>query len=162
MKRRTILVEGPDCSGKSTLINRLKNNLRWDSRSLHHKEGEQFSRYLREYSSCEEVVIDRGHISESVYSQLWNREKPFSRYERRILDDIVKERFIVVFSCPDLETLQKRYQGRDFEQQIKMEELAQSRKIFIKNMSLLSFIQYKSDNYGELDRLIDKIMERVK
>ena len=63
-----IIVEGPDCSGKSTLVNRTKNDLRWDSKSLHHKEGNQFLRYLKEYAFSEQIVLDRSHFSEEVYS----------------------------------------------------------------------------------------------
>ena len=71
MKISKIIVEGPDCSGKSTVVERIKNMLCWDSKSLHHKEGNQFLRYLREYVLNENVVFDRAHFSEEAYSHLW-------------------------------------------------------------------------------------------
>ena len=61
---KRIIIEGPDCSGKSTVVDRVKNELRWDSKSLHHREVYQFYRYLKEYSSANQIVFDRSHFSE--------------------------------------------------------------------------------------------------
>ena len=85
MEKKRIIVEGPDCSGKSTVVHRIKNALRWDSKSLHHKGGDQFSRYLREYANNDCIVFDRSHFSEIVYSKLWRNGSPFTEIESNIL-----------------------------------------------------------------------------
>ena len=161
MKKSIILVEGPDCSGKSTLINRVKNTLRWDCKSLHHRSGNQFQRYLQEYASSKDMVIDRGHISEEVYSTLWKRETPFSKSEKKILDDIVTEQYLIIFSCPSLDTLQERYRQRTFKQQISLAELEVSRELFLNTMQSFPYISYNSNNYEELDLLVARIEKEV-
>ena len=88
MGLKRIIVEGPDCSGKSTLVDTLKNRLLWDAKSLHHKEGNQFQRYLKEYALGEEVVFNRAHFSENVYSKLWRGGSPFLEKEKEILNDL--------------------------------------------------------------------------
>ena len=128
---KKIIVEGPDCSGKSTFVERLKNMLHWDSKSLHHLEGDQFKRYLKEYVLNERIVFDRSHFSEIVYSNLWKRKTPFIDKEIRILNEFVCLDTLIVFVCPDVETLQKRYNNRNFDQQIKFEELERSRRLFL-------------------------------
>ena len=159
---RNILVEGPDCSGKSKVVERLKNTLKWDSKSLHHKEGNQFLRYLKEYANAEQIVFDRGHISEGVYSCLWRGGVPFSIGEKKILDDLIKNGFLLIFACPSIEVLKKRYLERSFKQQIKIEELEKSRKLFIENLADFSPIIYFSDNLQELDSLIELIRGKLK
>lgn len=154
---KSIIVEGPDCSGKSTVVDRIKNMLRWDSKSLHHREGNQFNRYLKEYAFGCKTVFDRSHISEIVYSILWRGGNPFNEREESILNEIVREKSLIIFVCPELEVIQKRYLNRDFDQQIKLDELEKSRKIFIEIMDKFAFIFYQSKDNDELDNLLKKI-----
>ena len=155
-----IIVEGPDCSGKSTLVDRLKNRLRWDGRSLHHKEGNQFQRYLKEYALADNVVFDRSHISEEVYSQLWNRGKPFTEKEKEILDNLIEYNSIIIFTLPQWEHMHQRYIDRKFEQQIKLNELQHSRSLFENTMRRFSYLVYTSSSYAELDLLVDDIVAK--
>ncbi len=157
-----ILVEGPDCSGKSTLVDRLKNELGWDARHLHHQKGDQFSRYLREYANASRVVFARGHISELVYSQLWRGGNPFKENELKILNDLIEEKFIVILAYPILEVIKKRYSDRDYSQQIELEELKRSRELFLKEIEVLEPIRYYSKSYEELDSLIKDIKKELK
>ena len=113
-----IIVEGPDCSGKSTLVDRVKNSLRWDSKSLHHVEGNQFERYLKEYANNKNTVFDRSHISEIVYSILWRGGNPFAESEQKILDEIVQCNTIVIAALPSEEKLRERYISRKYDDQI--------------------------------------------
>ncbi|MCL5093992.1 MAG: hypothetical protein M1355_02580 [Patescibacteria group bacterium] len=156
-----IIVEGPDCSGKSTLVERLKNSLRWDSKYLRHKEGYQFTRYLKEYASQEHTVFDRGHFSEEVYSKMWRGGSPFHKKEKQILDNLVNYKRIVIFCCPTLKEIKKRYLARGFEQQISLEELKRSRELFMRYFKSIPHITYKSENYKELESLIKKIKKEV-
>jgi thymidylate kinase len=157
-----IIVEGPDCSGKSTLVNQLKNSLQWDSKSLHHQQGDQFSRYLKEYALAEEVVLDRSHFSEEVYSKLWRGGSPFTKKEKIILNQLCKLNTLIILACPKLKILKKRYLSRDYEQQISLEELKKSREFFLRELSEQNPIIYFSESYEELNKLIDKIRSTIK
>ena len=156
-----ILVEGPDCSGKTTLVERLKNELHWDAKSLHHLEGNQFKRYLREYALQENIIFNRGHYSEIAYGQLWRGGNHFSKEERKILDGLSNENMIIVFASPPLEILQQRYQQRNFPQQIKYEELETIQNYFCELMNDISHLLYQSASPAELQSLIQDIIRQV-
>ncbi len=152
-----ILVEGPDCSGKTTLVERLKNEVHWDAKSLHHLEGNQFKRYLREYAMQEHIIFNRGHYSEAAYGELWRGGDPFSEQEKNILDQLCQQNMIIIFACPSLEVLQHRYRERKCPQQIKYEELAPIRKNFCDLMLDVPHLLYQSASYGELDTIIEQV-----
>ncbi len=156
-----IIIEGPDCSAKSTLVERVKNTLRWDSRYLRHKEADQFERYLLEYASANQVVFDRGHFSESVYSKLWRGGSPFSKKQKEILNKICCEKTLLIFACPSVKNIKSRYLSRNYGQQIKVEELELSRILFIEEFRSLTKIIYKSEDYDELENLLVKVKQIV-
>jgi len=158
---KRIIVEGPDCSGKSSVVERVKNTLRWDSKSLHHLQGNQFDRYLKEYSINEKIVYDRSHFSEIVYSVLWRNGSPFSDEETKCLGFISKKDTLIIFACPDLDTMKKRYKCRNYPQQIKFGELEKSRNLFINLFKEVPVLVYYSRNYEELDKLVDEVKRRV-
>lgn len=160
---KQILIEGPDCSGKSTLINRLKNELCWDAKSLHHRQGNQFLRYLQQYASQSEIIFDRGHISEAVYSTLW-RTAPFSADELNILNGIVKLQMITILALPPVSVLQERYLARKYPQKITFSELETSANLFknyFDGKSLEPTIIYCSKDYGELEFVVQKVSKIV-
>lgn len=157
-----IIIEGPDCSGKSTVVDRIKNALHWDSKSLHHREGNQFARYLKEYAASEHIVFDRSHFSEEVYSKLWRGGSPFSKEEKEILDNICRLNTLVIFTCPEAEVLKERYLKRGYEQQIKPEELEKSRELFCSEFSKVPHSLYTSKDYDELNVLVKEVRELVK
>ncbi len=161
-KVKRIIVEGPDCSGKSTLVERLKNELHWDSKSLHHIPGNQFSRYLKEYANQEKIVFDRSHFSENVYAKMWRGGSPFSCEEKFLLDKISKHEAIIIFSIPKKSTLIKRYMERNFKQQISLSDLKRSYLYFLREIGAAEAITYRSESYEELDTLIKKIKREVK
>jgi hypothetical protein len=157
VKKVQIIVEGPDCSGKSTLVDRLKNTLLWDAKSLHHRPGNQFRRYLQEYALLEDTVIDRSHFSEEVYSTLWRGGSPFSCVEKEILDKIALNQALVILVCPSADVLRQRYLGRNYSQQIKLEELEHSRDLFMKELGGICNIHYQSRDYDELEKVVNEV-----
>ena len=153
-----IIVEGPDCAGKSMLVERLKNELHWDAKSLHHRNGAQFSRYLREYAMQECVIFDRGHISEAVYGRLWRGGSPFEPWQQEILDSLVKNTMVSIFALPDPRVLHERYQERTYPQQIQLHELETAAGHFAAYAEMLrpTFI-YRSSGFAELSQLIEDV-----
>ncbi|MBI4153778.1 hypothetical protein HY501_00425 [Candidatus Woesearchaeota archaeon] len=155
-----IIIEGPDCAGKSTLVKALKNELHWDAKALHHKPGNQFPRYLKEYAENENTIFERAHFSEEVYSDLWSRP-PLNRKERLVLDEICKIDTIIIFACPSSGTIKKRYLERNYRQQIKLSELKKARGLFRKRLRKVPHILYASKDCRELLSLVKKIKRMV-
>jgi len=158
---KRILIEGPDCSGKSTALDRIKNALRWDAKSLHHRDGDQFQRYLKEYCSAENIVFDRGHLSEAVYGHMWRGGNPFSNQELSSLNFYLQREGLIIFSLPSEETLLSRYRSRNFSQQIKETELSLARKLFLEQSQTIPHIVYTSSSFNELDDLVENVLRRV-
>jgi len=156
-----ILVEGSDCSGKTTLVERLKNELRWDAKSLHHLEGDQFKRYLKEYALQENIVFNRGHYSEIAYDKLWSRGNSFSKEQQQILYNLCNQNMLVIFANPPLAVLQERYMQRNFSQQIKYEELELIQTYFCEIMDTVPHLLYQSTSYQELDYLIQQVSRQL-
>lgn len=130
-----IHIEGPNGSGKSTLADVVKNALRWDQMNLHHREGDQFLRYIAEYGRKDTVFV-RSHWSEFVYSHLFGRPKPFTPEEFACLSQAARLRGIVVICLPrSVDTLVQRFEerqrtGTDQDKQAKLELIEQEYRLW--------------------------------
>lgn len=162
-----VLVEGPDCAGKSTLVKELHNRLRLDARFLGHKETpSQFRRYLTEYAAAHETVFDRGHLSELVYSQVLGRPAPFSKREATILNGISAETQVVVLALPDEQTAIGRYRDRNEHvlQKVGETELLRALDGFERCLEFdlgTNVVVYRSRDYDELELLLADIRLRM-
>ncbi len=156
---RNILIEGVDCSGKSTLTKELKNRLRWDATALINKPGWQFERYLQQYVTAEHTIFERGHISALVYDQIFERSKHFSDSEVAILDSIVSETMLVILAIPDSATARARYEERKGVMQvIKADELHATNLMFAEYAGRYpNMLLYHSRNWNELERLVSRV-----
>lgn len=68
-----IIIEGPDCAGKSTLAKSLAGALDMDILTMTANGGQSVPGYLQKLA-CDGVIIDRCWVSEQVYSDLFGRE----------------------------------------------------------------------------------------
>lgn len=86
MQRRTVIVEGPDGAGKSTLIQVLAEGL---GRSLVHTGGpratkEEVDEAMRMVEVRQAGLFDRcSHISNPIYASVDGRQDPFTPEEYR-------------------------------------------------------------------------------
>ncbi len=162
MKRKLgILIEGSDCSGKTTLVNRLRSQLSpqgWYSLSVSHRSMNQFDRYLTKYLDDEHIIYDRSHFSEIVYGKLWRGNSGFTTWQQQFLSDFVLNNFIVVLSQAPRDILIKRYKERTQIQSIDISELEQVQCMFKTVMNDPRVIQYHSINSVSLESVINKIL----
>lgn len=110
MSYKNILVEGPDRSGKSTLVSLLSDTLGLDSIKLRHQDGNQFERYKSFYTTANRAVFDRGHISEDLYCPIYGRSASFTAKELKQLDAMINKDTLVIFCLPDPTVAMKRLQ----------------------------------------------------
>lgn len=164
MRTRNILVEGIDRAGKSSLVKELKNRLSWDTRFLGHQNCNQYKRYLHEYARMEHSVLERGHISEAVYSQIFKRPDPFSFSELVVLDGVLNADFIIVYADPDVEQVAHRYSERTLAQTVDLEDILRGKQIFQKwfeTHPYQNILAYRSQSWDELEALVETIASRI-
>lgn len=124
-----VLVEGCDCSGKTTL---LTDEFR-DWQYVHHgafaSPADAFHHYevlLTEVDENAHIVIDRMHISERIYGLFyWHKFMNETRYQ--IIESMCAKHNIQVIHChPPLELVLKRWSERLNEEMIKDERIIKS------------------------------------
>lgn len=160
-----IIIEGTDCSGKSTLVDHLKAELSrsgWDSYDLGHKKGDQFHRYLEVYANADRIVFDRGHFSEVVYGNLWRDGVHFSKWQLDYLNRLAYGEFIVIFVHAPEEVLVDRYKKRHYGQAIDPGELTCIQEAFSILLNDNRVIKYEATSHKELESTVDEVFNRLR
>jgi thymidylate kinase len=160
MKFKGIIVEGSDCSGKSSLVKRLKTTLSfdgWDVIDLGHKTGDQFNRYMNLYLRSDKVILDRSHFSEIVYGNLWRGGRHFVPWQLDIINEYVLDNFLVVLTYANVELLMQRYHDRDYTQIVDPLELELVQNSFIKLLNDARIMKYEANNKESLEKVVHKI-----
>lgn len=180
---KLIIIDGVDCSGKSTFVERIskdkrfrnslliKNNYRPSDESGIDQVKEnyiQMRNMLQGLNGFEYVIIDRWYMSEIVYGILRGYE-PFEDEWYMTFDDIlvdltkagVFEKIIFIHMCPSLEEIKNRFAKRG-DEHIKEEQIEILWKRYIKfttNFSKLPYIVMADNGQTELD-LLENYLER--
>jgi thymidylate kinase len=162
-RKKGIIIEGVECAGKSTLIQKLRSEvIPWDCKMLGHKSVNQFDRFISEYVNGSEVIFNRSHLSELVYSELFNRETPFSPEERKVLDEYIGRHYVVVLCEAETPILVERYKTRDYDQKVNENELNHIKEIFITQCSSVKVINYNGSSKEALSEIIPIIQLALK
>lgn len=169
-----VYFEGPNCSGKSTIADLVKNALRWDQLNLHHRKGDQFTRYLSEYGRTDTVFV-RAHWSEFVYSDLFGRADPFRAEEMACLNQAARLRGIVVLCLPQtVDVLVQRFEQRqlagiDTDKQAKLELIEREYKLWDAHFSTFGDgpggpldYTYRSNGQEDLKQSVELIVRMVR
>lgn len=178
-KPRGIIVEGPDCSGKSSLVRRLKAELSggWDVLQMGHKDGDQFKRYLGVYLQADRLLLDRSHFSEVVYGDLCRGGRHFAPWERALLDGIAEHDFVTVLCTAPVSQLWERYRtmnaavvrgerayiqaGGALQPAMSFSDLAQAQARFAEIVGPHSTAIYESDRVESLEHTVRVVLRQV-
>lgn len=82
-----IIIEGPDCAGKSTLAEKLANVLDMNILKMTANGGQSVPEYLQKLA-CDGVIIDRCWVSEQIYSDLFKREPRIDNDDAEALTEL--------------------------------------------------------------------------
>ena len=159
-----IIIEGSDCSGKTTLVRALKSPLShsgWDVADLGHKNGNPFDRYIDHYVNSNKVIFDRGHFSEVVYGNLWRGGHGMSEWEHSFLDEYVLNNFLVIFAHAPEKILKERYNSRSYGQVIEENELSIVQSRFASALNHPNVVQYDSSSSASLDAIVEKVLSSL-
>jgi len=160
---KSVIVEGIDCSGKSSLIKALKYKLKkyggYDVKELEHKDiSNQFSRYALEYLSVSHTLFDRSHISEIVFGSILRNTIPFSSFQIKILNEIVSSEFVTVLATPSYDDFISRYQETRKYQVISVTDFNKINDKFIESCAYVNSIVYRSSSFNELEEVSNDIV----
>lgn len=175
-----IIVEGPDFSGKSTLIKKLKDrlkNLKEIERIDYKDKGVDWMKLIDFYgeaqysvikqllpalSKKQHFIIDRFFISSMVYSQVFHRN-----YDHSYIDiyDWERDDVLIILISPDYEVLIDRVEGRQKEKKEDkriLKELYNLCKVFNRTAHFMQLSNMIVLSESFTDKDIDKIVERIK
>jgi thymidylate kinase len=150
MDIKFIIVEGNDGTGKTTLVDELSGVLRpqgWDTKTLVHRPGDQFSRYLLEYSNADRIIFNRSHFAEQVFGSIYRGQNPFSDSELEMLNAIVRQYAMVIYCDLPILEIKKRLDRRNQREVLNtddtsLEHLETHSARFQKVLECESFVHY--------------------
>ncbi len=161
--KRGILLEGCDCTGKSTLAKYLRRQLHrdgWDIFSMAHRDGDQCDRYLKAYVNANKLIFDRGHFSEIAYGNVWRNGVHFTKYQLDFLNEYTLSVFVVVFSFAEENLMKERWKEKE-DQKIKRDELIIIQNEFESLLDDPRVIRYESRDVNSLTETVGQIIKRV-
>ena len=107
-----LILEGPDCAGKSTMAKDLAERLGLDIiKSTYY--GPKTSDAYRSRLACQDVVIDRCWISEVIYSKyFYHRSEVDDFNDRMLCNTCVKYNIPIVVMLPPIDVIIQRMMDR--------------------------------------------------
>lgn len=165
-----IIVEGPNCSGKSYFIRALLAQDKFKHYEVEHLSGacpntREFHEYLLNYDRP--MLFDRFFIGETIYPTLFKREPKMTYEEMVQLVKKYKDKIVIIIIDADYDfniRAHKRkneefvYEDIKFEKDMfyqRYKELSE-----IKGLQIYRFKNYK-ENKVEFDAFIEKLNEEI-
>lgn len=112
------IIEGPDGTGKSTLVEKLANLYHCDIVRMTKNGSKKVTDYLDKHN-LDNVIFDRSFLSEHVYCSLFGKKPSFSKDDIAFMikDARMKGYQIIILNC-DVLTIKKRLleRGDEFEE----------------------------------------------
>ena len=108
----SIILEGPDCAGKSTMAKDIADFYGLDIIKSHMRGSKTLSAY-RERLACHDVILDRCWISDMIYSKYFGQTPIVDEFEDRMLRTVCARRNIpIIVMLPPLEVIKRRMSAR--------------------------------------------------
>lgn len=124
MLPKTIILEGPDGAGKTTLMKQLSEISAFNCETVHHgplpgekKIAKFFADPILNSHPSSTLIMDRSWISEPIYAEAYGRENRMTLAEKRMLERIALAHQPVLILClPKFEVCQKAFESRPEEE----------------------------------------------
>jgi thymidylate kinase len=164
-----IIVEGNDGTGKTTLVDELSGVLRpqgWDTKTLVHRPGDQFLRYLLEYSNADRIIFNRSHFAEQVFGSIYREKNPFSDTELETLNAIVRQYAMVIYCDLPIIEIKKRLDQRNQQEVLStddtsLEQLEAHSTGFQKTLEYEPVLRYWSHTKSDLSSVLEIVTQKV-
>ena len=154
-----IIIEGPDNSGKTTLINSLRKQGLNNIVTTYHPKDNAINFYINTSSVYQNLIVERHYLSELVYSSFKKDRTKYSSYFQYIIESSILSYFpIILYLRPPIEEIYKNFK-KEGDPYINESEIEHMVKLYdeIMNKSVLSVIKYDytQDN---LNKIFTKVL----
>ena len=169
MKKRIIILEGSDCSGKSTLARQLQQITGFDivkgsSFQIAELGRQAMFEHMLSLSEKDGIIVDRLYISNYIYGELFDFPRMTIEQFHSLRDAFNKNSLTIVLQ-PSLDAIEKRLSVRG-DDEIKTNDLQNILDNYLKvltdnqdNILTENTFVYQSDDFISDDYLIE-ILER--
>ena len=162
-----IAVCGSDCSGKTTLINRLRESLNWQvvkgsSFELSQCSNEELYQKFDGMTHYEEVVFDRFIYCNAVYAPLYKDFAMLTDEQRREIERKISNKAIIIYLEADMETLIERMNTRG-DDYVTVDKLSAIKKGYELAMSKVENVEVLRFNTTQqtTDSIVEAILEKL-
>lgn len=166
MNYDVILVEGSDCSGKTSLIELLSKELgfkvvRGSSFELSQCTNEELYEKFKEMTKEENVIFDRFIYSNEVYAQLFDDFAILTNEQRFEIEDSINSRAMLVYLEADMNTLTTRMDKRG-DDYVTVDRLQGIKDKYEESLSksTLDYIRIDTSNITP-EQVLDMVMREV-
>ena len=111
------IVVGTDCSGKTSLVNLLAETLKFtvikgSSFELSNCTNEELFEKFLLFAGLDEVVFDRFHLCNEVYSPMYDDFASLTDEQRREIELEFEGNAVIIYLYADDEVLEQRFNSR--------------------------------------------------
>jgi broad-specificity NMP kinase len=157
------IVIGTDCSGKTSLVNKLSEKLGVDvvkGSSFEHAQctqGELFAKFL-DFTDMDNVIFDRFSYCNAVYAPMYNDFALLSSGQRRIIEARLMYKAIVIYLYADDEVLAARFTNRG-DDYVDLERLLKAKQMYEQELESVKYIPVIKFDTGKMST--DEIVEAI-
>ncbi len=162
-----LIVCGSDCSGKTTLIEKLRQALNYkvikgSSFEQSSCSNEELYKKFDDMASLDDVIFDRFIYCNEVYAPLYKDFAMLSDEQRRQLEVKMKDKATIIYLEAELETLIERMNKRG-DDYVTIDKLAKIKESYNESMSKVEGLEILKYNttYLETDEIVSSILEKI-
>lgn len=148
-----IVVEGPDGSGKTTLVDKLAKHYHLNKVVFHQAAPKSYDDYMQ-YLKLDNIILERSFMSEMVYPEVFMRKHVLTNYEYNKLLSAYKEDCIIIMMNASPEVLTDRLLKRGDEEEVVLRRI---KYISNKYSSITQKLEVPEFNIGDWDKILDYI-----
>lgn len=111
------IIEGSDCSGKTTLVNKLIDKLGYKYKKgssfiLAKAPNEELFNHFKSIAKMDNVIVDRFIYSNRTYADLYKDYSIITQKQKQQIEDMISRKAKVIYLFADDEILQERMRQR--------------------------------------------------
>lgn len=112
-----IILEGNEANFKTTIAEKLRNKLnipivKGSSFELSQCTNEELFKHFKDFAEMDKVIFDRFIYSNRVYATLYKDYAILNKQQREDIEELIKDKAIIVYLHTDEETTKQRIRQR--------------------------------------------------